>query len=194
MKMLNNWWALALRGLVLIILAILIFNHPAGAVLGLAIYFAVTFLVSGGLQLYTGITNKEIDHRGWYIAGGVLDLLLGILLFRNPVMTATVIPIVIGFWAIFAGIVMGVASFDMKKEGAERWWLALLGGALSVIFGFLIVRNPLQGAVTITTLIGIQVLILGIFAILLAFQVRRFRNRAKAGIENLKANLANPGA
>jgi uncharacterized membrane protein HdeD (DUF308 family) len=43
-----------------------------------------------------------------------------------------------------------------------------------VIFGFLLLKNPLAGAIAIITLIGIWAIVLGVVQILVAFKAKKF--------------------
>ena len=61
------------------------------------------------------------------------------------------------------------AAFTLNLDHG-RWWLAL-GGIASVIFGILLVIEPLIGAVVLTMWIGAYALVFGIFLLILAFQL-----------------------
>ena len=61
------------------------------------------------------------------------------------------------------------AAFTLNLDHG-RWWLAL-GGIASLIFGILLVVQPLIGAVVLTLWIGAYALVFGIFLLILAFQL-----------------------
>jgi uncharacterized membrane protein HdeD (DUF308 family) len=61
------------------------------------------------------------------------------------------------------------AAFTLNLDHG-RWWLAL-GGIASLIFGILLVIQPLIGAVVLTLWIGAYALVFGIFLLILAFQL-----------------------
>jgi uncharacterized membrane protein HdeD (DUF308 family) len=61
------------------------------------------------------------------------------------------------------------AAFTLNLDHG-RWWLAL-GGIASLIFGVLLVIEPLIGAVVLTLWIGAYALVFGIFLLVLAFQL-----------------------
>ena len=59
---------------------------------------------------------------------------------------------VIAVWAIVSGALMLGAAFGLNLDHG-RWWLAL-GGIASIIFGVLLVIEPLVGAVVLTMWVG----------------------------------------
>jgi uncharacterized membrane protein HdeD (DUF308 family) len=75
------------------------------------------------------------------------------------------------------------AAFTLNIDHG-RWWLAL-GGIASVIFGILLVIEPLIGAVVLTLWIGAYALVFGVFLLVVAFQLHSRKEerdrRAPAG-------------
>ena len=63
------------------------------------------------------------------------------------------------------------AAITLRKELEDEWILGL-SGAMSVIFGGLIMFRPGAGLIAITLLIGAYMLALGVFAIALALRLR----------------------
>ena len=52
-------------------------------------------------------------------------------------------------------IMMFGASFIAENEGDNRWWMSLIGGILTVQFGWFIMVDLLAGAVAISIWIGL---------------------------------------
>jgi uncharacterized membrane protein HdeD (DUF308 family) len=70
------------------------------------------------------------------------------------------------------------AAFMLNRDHG-RWWLAL-GGIASLIFGILLVIEPLVGAVVLTMWIGAYAIVFGGFLLVLAFQLHsRKEERAR---------------
>ncbi|MBW1836587.1 MAG: DUF308 domain-containing protein [Deltaproteobacteria bacterium] len=131
-------------------------------------------MITGIVLIIAAISaRKDMDNWGWRLAEGILDALFGIMLLANPGITAAVIPFLIGFWAFFYGILLFVDSFGSKKAGYKNWWLELIAGILTVIFGYIIAFNPVISVLTITVLIGISLLIVGIYNVVLSFDIKK---------------------
>jgi uncharacterized membrane protein HdeD (DUF308 family) len=80
---------------------------------------------------------------------------------------------IIAVWAIISGALMLGAAFTLNLEHG-RWWLAL-GGIASIIFGILLVIEPLIGAVVLTLWIGAYAVVFGVLLLILAFRLHSKR-------------------
>ena len=170
----KNWWLVLIKGIILIILAFVIFRHPVGTLVGITFYMGIGLLLTGIVLIIAAIAARnDMENWGWRLAEGILDALIGFMFLANPGITAAVIPFLIGFWAVFYGILLFVDSFGSKKAGNKNWWLELIAGILTAIFGYIIAFNPVISLLTITTLIGISLLIVGVFNIVLSFDIKK---------------------
>ena len=77
----KNWWTSLLLGIVYIIVALWLMFSPVSSYIALSIIFSVSMLVSGILEIIFAISNKKgVPSWGWYVVGGIIDLILGIYL------------------------------------------------------------------------------------------------------------------
>ena len=65
---------------------------------------------------------------------GLLGLAVGVFIFARPLDSVAALALVIAFWALFDGGVNIVRSFELRQV-APHWWVMLLAGVVSVIFG-----------------------------------------------------------
>ena len=78
----KNWWLSLLVGLLYIIVAIYLMFAPLASYVALSILFSVSMFVSGLFEIAFALANKKgISSWGWYLAGGIIDLILGILAY-----------------------------------------------------------------------------------------------------------------
>jgi len=56
----------------------------------------------------------------------------------------------------------------------SMWWLPLVSGILIFIFSFLILINPLMGALSVVYLTAIPLMIYGAMAIYFGLKIRQF--------------------
>ena len=85
---------------------------------------------------------------GLLLLEGVVDIAAGAVAVLWPAITLVALIWVIAVWAIISGALMLGAAFGLNIDHG-RWWLAL-GGIASIIFGVLLVIEPLVGAVVLT--------------------------------------------
>ena len=167
------WWLILLKGIILIGLAIFIFNNPIGTLVGLALYIGISLMITGFFLVIIAFTGRKVDENwGWKLTEGLVDIIIALILLSNPGLTAATFPFVVGFWIIFYGITLFTGSFSARKTGDQNWWVNLLGGVLNVIFGFIIMNNLFAGALAITVWIGIGVLDFGAANISIALRMR----------------------
>ena len=166
----DNWWAVGLRGILGILFGLICLLTPGVAIEVFVILFAAYMLVDGVFAIISGIKAARNGERwGLLILEGVVDLAAGAVAVLWPAITLVALVWLVAVWAIASGVLMLTAAFTLNLDHG-RWWLAL-GGIASIIFGVLLVIEPLIGAVVLTLWIGAYALVFGIFLLILAFQL-----------------------
>jgi uncharacterized membrane protein HdeD (DUF308 family) len=165
-----RWWTVVLRGVAAILFGILALFAPARTFLSLVLVFGIYALIDGVLALALGIRERKYD-RGMMIARGIVSILAGVVALVWPNVTALVLLVVIGVWAIIAGILELALAIDLHKEIAHEWLLGL-EGALSILFGVLLLLAPLAGAIVLGVWVGAYALVFGGMLIGTGFHLR----------------------
>jgi len=172
----KKWWVLLLRGILLIIIALLAFVSPLVWVTFVGIYI----LVDGVTMLMSGFSDQPAGQRHWpLVILGVLGLIARLLILWNPALGAITLTTIIAVWAVIGGILTIVSALRVREEIDNEWWL-VLSGALSIIFGILVFQNVLAGILTIAWVFGVFAVVVGVLSIALAFRVRDFGTRIGA--------------
>ena len=107
---------------------------------------------------------------GWSIALGVLMILAGVLAICAPLIPGIVGVYIVAWTAIFNGGAQIVYGFRAASGG--RLVLEVLLGLLYVVAGVYILMHPLGGLLALTLLIASFLLVYGVIAVVLAFQIR----------------------
>ncbi|MFL4984901.1 MAG: HdeD family acid-resistance protein [Xanthobacteraceae bacterium] len=111
----------------------------------------------------------------WLVVVGILGILAGLVTFLWPGVTALVLIFFIGGWAIAHGIFEIVGAIKLRKEIDNEWWL-ILAGALSVVFGIIVLIAPGAGALALVWIIGVYSLAFGVLLVGLSLRLRRHRH------------------
>jgi uncharacterized membrane protein HdeD (DUF308 family) len=155
-------WSLALRGIAAIIFGVLAYSWPSITLMVLLIAFGVYALVDG-LSLLVGYYSTPKSQRDWWLVPliGVFSILIGILTFARPGMTAILLLWLIAARAIFTGIIEIAAAFGYWRK-VRGEWLLVLGGLISVLFGVFVFAYPLEGALAVIWVIALYAILYGI--------------------------------
>jgi len=170
----RNWWLILLRGIAGVVFGILAFMWPGITVLSLTFLWGAYALVDGIASIWAAVTGGGAGSRGWLLLVGLLGIAAGIVAFVWPVGTAGVLLLLIAAWAIATGILQIWGAIRLRKE-IEGEWLLILSGAISILFGLVLVMQPLAGAVAVVWMIAIFAILFGIDHILLALKLRSYR-------------------
>jgi len=170
----ERWWAVGLRGLLAIIFGLLCLLTPGIAVGALVLLFAVYMLVDGVFAIISGIRAARSGERwGLLILEGVVDLAAGAIAVIWPAITLVALVWIVAIWAIVSGALMLAAAFALNRDYGR--WLLALGGIASLVFGILLIIEPLIGAVVLTLWIGAYALVFGVLLLVLGFQLNSKR-------------------
>ena len=169
----RNWWALALRGLAALIFGLLAFVWPGITLWALILLFGAYMLVDGVFAIVAAVRVAGDSARWWLLlVEGILGVLAGIVAFVWPGLTALALLYFVAAWAIVTGIFEIVGAIRLRRE-IEGEWALILGGALSVLFGvLLLVVGPGVGLLSLVWLIGVYAVAFGVLLLILAFRVR----------------------
>ncbi len=187
----KNWWAFLIIGILLLIGSFYMFSSPAESFVGLAGFFSALIFVSGLFTVFFALTNREdIDNFGLFLAGGILDVIMGFILLKYPGLTMMLFSLFVGFWLMFRGIGTISISFKMKKEGDSNWGWILFFGILITLFAFMAIIDPMIGASYLVYTLALALLFLGIANIALALRLRKVKVRVKDAVEEVKQKLS----
>jgi uncharacterized membrane protein HdeD (DUF308 family) len=115
-------------------------------------YILSVILIVNGLYFIFGKDGSILFSS--FLTLGVVELILGIIMLRNPDIVMTLFPIVVGI------VMITKSSFDLKISlilkdcNYKNWIILFILAVLSIICGALIIVNPTVGRVAITSYIG----------------------------------------
>ena len=143
-------------------------------------------------------TRKTV-RRGslLYLIQGILLVIAGILALVYPLITNVALAVFLGWMLLLSGIVQAVTLIGGGKT--PDFWLQLISAALSVIVGFLFLRNPAVAVGTLVMLMSVFFMIEGISKTVFSLTIRPFPNwgwvlaSGILGILIAAWLLANPG-
>lgn len=103
---------------------------------------------------------------GWFVAVGILFVVLGLIGLSSLVVTALATAVFLGFLVIIGGVSQFMGAFSAGSWGGGI--LRALLGLLYLWAGFWLIANPVAGALTITLVLAIVLIINGAIRIVAA--------------------------
>lgn len=176
------WWLPLIRGVLILLVGCYALFRPGMTIGALAQVVGVFVIVDGILSIIAGITG-DVPSRGWVIGRGVLEILVGAFVFSNPLIvagvTATFLVYVLAFSAILSGVFEIVAAIRDRKQIEGEGWL-ILGGAITVLFGVVLMISPLSFGVFMVRVLGAFAILSGVSLIVFAFRLRSLGKKLTA--------------
>jgi uncharacterized membrane protein HdeD (DUF308 family) len=173
----KGWWLVLLRGILSIAFGVLAFMWPGLTLVTLVLLYGAFALVDGILSLIAAFTGRaKAIPTWWLVLAGIAGIAAGVVTFMWPGISAVVLVMFIGAWAMVHGIFEIIGAIQLRKEIDNEWWL-ILSGAVSVIFGVLILIAPGAGALGLIWAIAAYSIAFGITWVFLAFRLRKHQQQ-----------------
>jgi uncharacterized membrane protein HdeD (DUF308 family) len=162
------WWLILLEGIFAIIIGIMLLVKPGITTAFLVQVLGLYWFIAGILN----IVGIFIDHTawGWKLFLGILGIIAGILVLQHPLWSAVLVPTTLVIILGIEGLIIGGINIVRAFRGGG-WGVGILG-ALSILFGLILLGNALLAAATLPIVLGIFGIVGGILAIIMAFRMR----------------------
>ncbi|MDH6540809.1 DUF308 domain-containing protein [Streptomyces sp. SPB4] len=179
LKQLGSSWRWALGfALATLIPGILILVWPDETLHVLAVIIGLQLLVAGGFRFVSAFSHSG-DRGGGRLAGvliAMLAFLAGVLVLRHPMQTIGALSLILGVFWLLSGVLTAYAAIADRTLVHRGMLLGL--GALGVIAGIVVLCFPVNSAVALTRLLGLWLVLLGVFEVVMAFVLRSATRRA----------------
>jgi uncharacterized membrane protein HdeD (DUF308 family) len=164
--------SLIARGILALAVGVIALAWPSVTVLALVILFAIYTFIAAGLQAARAFSSRTAGPVIGHLLLGLVDLAAGVIALAWPGPTALVLVLIVGVWAIIAGLIEFSAAFASGEPAGARA-MFILGGLITIAFGVVLCARPGLGAVTLALLFGLFNLIAGIWMLAQGIELRR---------------------
>jgi uncharacterized membrane protein HdeD (DUF308 family) len=175
------WIFAIIRGVLAIIFGLIALFSPIATALALAIVIGAYAIVNGVFDIIEAIRHRGSSSMVLRIVLGAVSILFGTLVLLWPGISLAILVIMVGIWAIIIGILQIMSSVRHRAIPNSGWVWGIIGGALSILFGILVLIWPGTGVVSIIWIIGIWAIVWGITLIVLGVQLRKAASTTEAG-------------
>jgi uncharacterized membrane protein HdeD (DUF308 family) len=160
------------RGVLAIVFGILALIWPESTKIALVLLFGAFVLADGIFAVATSLETRAYFKQWWaLLLEGLTGIVIAVLTFAWPDVTALVLLYFIAAWAILTGIFEIMAAIELRNVIVGES-VMMLYGLLSIVLGVLLFVFPQAGAVSLAWAIGLYAIFAGIMEIVFAFRLR----------------------
>lgn len=166
------WWVFLITGILLFLTGCVIIRYPVSSYISIAMLVSLLLVVVGiGHIWFASTNNKNLPYWGWHLFIGILDIVLGIILFLYPNITMAVLPLLVGFLFFIRSVSLISYAFALRRSDRGWGWL-LTGGILTLLLGLLVIYYPFFGCFTVIVWTAAAFFVAAVFNIVLAFRLK----------------------
>ena len=173
----DKWWIVLIKGIAAIILGLLMLTNTKITLTAIIIVLGLYLIISGILDIVHTFTAKEDSRNKWLVLiGGIIEIIVGFIIFIEPIYATTFFAALsvyfVAFASLFVGFIAIIRGIQLRKHIDNEWTL-IIGGALMIIYGGLLLLNPFISVVALAWAIGIASIVGGILMIIFSFRLRK---------------------
>ncbi|MGA7836222.1 MAG: DUF308 domain-containing protein [Acidimicrobiales bacterium] len=158
------------RGILALIIGVIALAWPGITIAALVVIFAIAAFASGFIEISRAIASRRAGTVFGLSLLALVDVAAGVVALAWPGITALVLVICIGVWAVFAGCFELTLSFVAGGSPGQRLLFGL-GGLIWILFGIVLFARPDIGAVALAEIFGFFSLILGVSSLVMSANI-----------------------
>jgi uncharacterized membrane protein HdeD (DUF308 family) len=145
-----------------------------------AVIYSISYII-GGILIALGVlaiikfiqgTNDE-QKRELDIVYGIVSVILGIVVIKNPEAIASIIPIILGISIIISSATKLQYAFELKSNGNNLWKTTMVLSIISTLCGIVLLFNPFKALTSFTQVVGIFIIIYAVLDMISTFTIKR---------------------
>lgn len=153
-------WISLFIGLILIITGVSFLFNPLEATVSIINWIGFALIITGFLKIVRYFSHN-LFRSGVFLITSILDIILGVFILGNNITSLKILVTVLGFWQLFSGISGIAASIDLQRAKVQRWWLGIIYGVISIVFGYILIKDMQLASIYISFLVGLNMILYG---------------------------------
>jgi uncharacterized membrane protein HdeD (DUF308 family) len=142
---------------------------PGVTVVVLALLVGAYIVVEGVATIITGFRRaRDAAQRTAYLLAGLIGVVAGVVALVWPGITALVLALLFGAWAVITGMMDIWAATRIRGQ-----WLMVAVGVLSVVAGVFVMARPMLGVLAVAVVVGAFALVTGVLMLVEAWREYR---------------------
>ena len=165
--------------IIMALIGVLLLLKPDFFLTTLSTIVGIIILVPGIISLVDYFRTKYMPN----LVIGVIAGVLGLVFIFNPKVISSILPFVLGVYFIINGLSRLQYALEMRKNKVPDCTPSLISSLLILVCGVLLIINPFGGAMAITQVIGIFMII---YAGLDFYNAITTKKKVKAFVKEIK--------
>ncbi len=179
-----------ISSLLLFLFGLVLAVNAEGFIKSITVAIGVILLLIGVFPVIDYFRYRK-DGLGASIGliSGIFSIVCGLMLLINEDLLMILIPVFIGVWMIINGINKIQVSFEIKDLGEKSWVITFIYSILIIVLGGYFIVNPISGATTVTSFIGIVLCIYAVLDIIDCIIIKVKVKNFKKDLDKIENNV-----
>jgi uncharacterized membrane protein HdeD (DUF308 family) len=178
------WKSVLLTGVLSVVLGAMVLAWPGKTIVIAAIFFAAYLLVTGISQIFHAFTlHISGGGRALLFISGAASLVLAVLCFKSLTNSILLLAIWIGIGFIFRGGATAAAAISDSDTPSRGWEIFI--GIITLIAGLIVLGFPFSSLETLTLVVGIWLIVIGVLEIIASFGIRKTGNEVRTAVSEV---------
>lgn len=162
-----------ITAILLIALGILLICQSEATIITISYVLGGVIIALGVLAAIKFFQNIK-QHKGELdLVYGIISVVLGIIIIKNPEAIASIMPMVLGVCIIISSSSKLQYAFELKANNNNLWKTTMAISIISTVCGLVLLFNPFKAIAYFTKVVGIFIIIYAILDLVSTYTIRR---------------------
>ena len=178
--------------ILLLVLGILLVFESEATIFTISYIVGAILICAGAFALIRFFTKSKntTSVMGLDVLYGIVTIILGCLIIKNPGAIGSLLPIVLGIAIIVSSANKIQYAFNLKNSDNDLWKTTMIISVIGTICGVVLLFNPFAGAVLLMRIVGIFIIVYAILDAVSTFIIKKNVEEFKNVIESARVEEA----
>ena len=158
-----------ISSIVILVLGIFLFIQPDTVIRMISIVLGIIILIPGIVSLIDYFKTKNYAN----LITGIVTVLISLILIIDTELVASILPFILGIYFVVNGINRLTYAMELRRQNVSNYVSSFVFSLLIMITGIVFIIDPFKGALAITKISGIFMIIYALLDITNAIVIKR---------------------
>jgi uncharacterized membrane protein HdeD (DUF308 family) len=159
LKQKNPLLVFIIYSLFLLIVGLFLFIRPEVTIVTISYVIGISLIILGFSSFTRYLISKDNKSNVVDCVYGVISMIVGVCIILYPSVIVSIVPFILGVVFIINSSIKLRYSLILKEYSNSRWLYSFIISLITLICGIVLAINPFKGAIVITKLIGLFIII-----------------------------------